>query len=277
MNSPLSRLDQETIFVKGFGLQVHVISFGAIGETVLTNIRTHYGCYSYGSLVEEKPDTGKNNELIFLVANLDIGSEGDVACRAGSLVNKAAASTLAFTFTGHASEESCEKFLQMTRHKSSEQIDARVAITSDHITDAKAAGEIIFERIRSIVSAMATPGSINVGFNDFCRAMTGSGKNECATIKPAWGEAHGPDRAIHATAKALARPSFRQHLSQADGIVVKVTGNSKNLMGREFKQITKEIQKHVSERCVWLGSVCYDEDMPSEVLKVEILASQWAV
>lgn len=276
MNSALSRLDQETIFVKDFGLRVHVIGFGAIGEAVLTNIRTHYGRDPYGSLVAEKSDTGKNNELIFLVANLDIGNEDDVACRAGSLVNKAAASTLAFTFTGHASEESCEKFLQMTRDKPPEQIDAHVAIASDRIADAKAAGEIIFECIRSIVSAMASPGSIKVCFKDFCHAMTGSGKNECATIKPAWGEAHGPDRAVHATAKALASPSFRQHLSQVDGIVVKITGNPKNLMGREIKQVGAGIREHISERCVWWSSVCYDDDMQSDVLKVEIWASKWA-
>ncbi|NMM35998.1 MAG: hypothetical protein HHJ09_00590 [Glaciimonas sp.] len=275
MNSPLSRLDQETIVVKDFGLQVHVIGFGTIGDAVLENIRTHFGHYPYGSLVEEKSDTGKNDELIFLVANLDIASERNVFCRAGSLVNKAAGSTLAFTFTGHTSEDSCEKLLQMNRQQSSEQINAHVVIASDRTADAKAAGKIIFERIRSIVSAMATPRSINVGFKDFCRAMTGSGKNACATIKAAWGEAHGPDRAVHAMAEALASPSFRKHLSQADGIVVKITGNSKNLMGREVKQISKEIQKHIAEDCVWLGSICYDQDMPSDVLKLEILTSHW--
>jgi len=138
--------------------------------------------------------------------------------------------------------------------------------------------EIVSKWIRCMVSAMAMPSLFNVGLNDFCHAMTGSRKNGCAIIKPAWGEAQGSDRAMHATAKAIAHPSFREHLSQADGMLfIITTGNSENLMVCELNQISKEIRKHVYERCLCLCSVCYDQDMPSDVLKVEILASQWAV
>jgi len=274
MNLPLSKFYQETIIVKDFLLRIHVIGVGAIGEIVLANIRTHYDRHPSGSLVDEEFETAESNELIFLVADLSVADKGDVACIAASLANKDTALPFLFTVNDHASDQSSEKFLQRERNKLFEQIHAHVDILTAQATDAETAGEIIFERIRSIVSAIATPGSINVGVSDFYIAMTGPWA--CATIKPGWGEAQGPDRAAHATATALACPSFREHLRQADGIVCRITGNAKYLMGREVKQVGNEIRKYGSERCGCLCSICYDPEMQSDVLKVDIFASQWA-
>ena len=128
-----------------------------------------------------------------------------------------------------------------------------------------------------MASFMTKPSLLHVGLDDFCHAMTGSRKNGCAIIKPAGGQAQGLDRAVHATAKALAHPPFREHLSQADGILwIITTADPESLMSRELSQISEEIQKHISERCFCLCNVRYEPDMPSDGLKVEILASHWA-
>lgn len=156
------------------------------------------------------------------------------------------------------------------------ELDDHATVTSPFVADTTS-GEIASKWIRCMASFMIKPSLLHVGLNDFCHAMTGSHKNGCAIIKPAGGQAQGLDRAVHATAKALAHPSFREHLSQADGILyIITTANSKNLTGCELSQISEEIQKHISERCFCLCNVRYEPDMPLDGLKVEILASHWA-
>lgn len=63
-------------------------------------------------------------------------------------------------------------------------------------------GEIVSKWIHCIASGIAMHRLSYVGLNDFSHAMTGSRKNGCAIIKPAWGEAQGPDRAVHAAVKS---------------------------------------------------------------------------
>lgn len=277
MNTPLPKINQVTFAANDFALKVQTIGLGSIGTAVLSNIRNHYGRHPLAKIDDGKFETEPSNELIFLVANLDIERQRDLGIRAGRHSNRAAEVFFVFANIDSVTKESDEGPLQVVQQ--TEPIYSPVTIDADSLPDANAAGEIIFERIQSIVSAIATPGAINVDYADFCHAMTGpcSGpiKDARATIKPAWGEAQGPDRALRATANALARPAFRKYLSQADGIMFSISGDMKNLMGREIKQISKEIRKHISDHCVCWCSICDDQDLESDNVKVEIFASQW--
>jgi len=156
--------------------------------------------------------------------------------------------------------------------------DDNATIASEFEADSITPGAIISKWIRSIVSAMVMPNLFNVGLNDFCHTMTGSRKSGCATIKPAWSEARGADRALVATAKALAHPSFRKHLSQADGMLLIITmANPESLMQCEVNQISEDLYKHVPECCLHSVSVRFNQCIPIDALRVEILASHWAV
>lgn len=156
--------------------------------------------------------------------------------------------------------------------------DNHAAITSEFVADTITSEEIVSKWIYCIVSTMATHRLSYVGLNDFSHAMTGSRKRGCAIIKPAWGEARGADRALHATVNALAYPSFREHLSQADGMLfIITTANPESLKLCEVNQISEEIRNYIPGYYDCLCCDRYDQDMPSDALKVEILASHWAV
>jgi len=156
--------------------------------------------------------------------------------------------------------------------------DDNATIASEFEADSITPGTIISKWIRSIVSTMVMPSLFNVGLNDFCHTMTGSRKSGCATIKPAWSEARGADRALVATAKALAHPSFRKHLSQANGMLLIITtANPESLMQCDVNQISEAIYKHAPECCLHSVSVRFNQCIPIDALRVEILASHWAV
>lgn len=156
--------------------------------------------------------------------------------------------------------------------------DDNATIASEFEADSITPGTIISKWISSIVSAIVMPSLFNVGLNEFCHTMTGSLKSGCATINPAWSEARGADRALVATAKALAHPSFRKHLSQADGVLLIITtANPESLMQCEVNQISEDLYKHAPECCLHSISVRFNQCIPIDALKVEILASHWAV
>lgn len=73
--------------------------------------------------------------------------------------------------------------------------------------------------------------------------------------------------------KAKDQPSFREHTRHADGIVLNIIGNPKYLMGREIKHLNSEILELGSPRYGRIWSLCYDRHMSSEMLMVEIFAS----
>ncbi len=158
------------------------------------------------------------------------------------------------------------------------ELDNHAIITSQFVADTITLEEIVSKWIHCMVSAMAMHRLSYVGLNDFSHAMTGSRKNGCAIIKPAWSEARGADRALVATAKALAHPSFREHLSQADGMLfIITTANPESLMQCEVNQISEDIYKHAPECCLHSVSIRFNQCIPIDALRVEILASHWTV
>lgn len=269
MNS-LSNPDMQTLFVPGFPLKIQIIGFGEIGHFVLRSLRAFYG--DSGFLLNDESESKQLDELIFLVTGLGSGGKQGVTCSAASLIKKGAGSTLVFTFNGEADEMPGVNCMKMLGRAGVETNDAP-SVTADGAGNFETVATTIFDQIRSIASSVATAGSINVGFNDLCRAMGGPSNKARRTIRSSWGEAQRGSRATVATATALSCSIFRHHLIQAAGILVKITANPETLMGRELKEINKQIRSHVSEHCVWVSSICYDVNLPSDVLRLELWTS----
>ena len=198
--------------------------------------------------------------IVFVVAGMrDDTRYGDAAIIA-QIAREQGALSIAVVYEPSAFDNtSCQKVADeelraMTSHADalfvipkiqSGELDDYPTITSQFGTP----GEIVSKWIHCIASGIAMHRLSYVGLNDFSHAMTGARKNGCAIIKPARGEAQGPDRAVHAAVKALAHPLFRERLSQADGMLFIITGNSENLMLCELNQISEEIRKHIPENC----------------------------
>jgi len=231
--------------------------------------------------------------IVLVVAGMaDDTSYGDVSIVA-EIAREQGALSIAVVYEPSAFENtSCQKVVDEVLRAMTSPADALFVIPNirprerdDYATIASefeansiTPGTIISKWIRSIVSTMVMPSLFNVGLNDFCHTMTGSRNSGCATIKPAWSEARGADRALVATAKALAHPSFRKHLSQADGVLLIITtANPESLMQCEVNQISEDLYKHAPECCLHSISVRFNQCIPIDALKVEILASHWAV
>lgn len=276
MNSLRPESSQEMLVVDAPGLRIHVLGLGETGAAVLAKLRKHGAPCPYRSDMEAEAESPQRNEFIFLVADLNTASQADLASLTERLKTDPQALTLNFATFPQVTGVTHEKIHQLARHELTGWIDGTVRIPCDLTGDANSAGQCIFDRIRALVSALSTPGSINVGAADFRQAMTGTRKHACATINAAWGEAQSPDRAVHATAEACAHPSFIKHLNQTDGLILKITGNKKFLMGRDVKQVHGELKRHLPEHCCCPTSICYDQEFPPDVLQVEIFASRWS-
>lgn len=241
-------------------------------------------------LLQSRPSIEKallGAHIVLVVAGMGSDTRYGDASIVAEIAREQGALSIAMVYTPNTSCQKLadEELRAMTPHANAlfvisdirqGELDNHATITSQCV--ANTTPEIVSKWVHCLVSTMAMHRLSYVGLNDFSHAMTGSRKKGCAIIKPAWGLARGSDRALVATAKALADPSFREHLSQADGVLfIITTANPESLMQCEVNQISKDIYKHAPECCVHSVSVGFSQCLPIDALRVEILASHWAV
>jgi cell division GTPase FtsZ len=128
-----------------------------------------------------------------------------------------------------------------------------------------------------LIAMCAAPcgdGDIRVEEEDFQALLTADGGSTTVAIRSAVGRAGGPHRASLAVRNAVATSKeFAQAIHEAKKIIVLVVAARATLMGRELKNISRELRRCVDESCPISLGVHYLERSDDDFLFVTIIFS----
>ena len=149
--------------------------------------------------------------------------------------------------------------------------DKLMAVLGDvSVDEAFRAGiAVLYNAVCGISEIITKPGLMNVDFNDVRSVMQAKGKAVIGSSA-----ASGENRATVAANEALCSPLMEDvNLSQAQNILVNITGNSKNIKLSEMYQVQEIIKEQVpnSGNAQFTGLV-YDDTMEDE-LRVTIIVT----
>jgi cell division protein FtsZ len=129
------------------------------------------------------------------------------------------------------------------------------------------ADNVLNNAVAGIAEIINIPGHINVDFNDVKTIMGEQGKAMMGIAT-----ASGEDRAKIAAEEAIASPLLDGiDLSGARGVLVNVTA-SRNLKGREIKDIMNIVKKFASENAQIAQGIAYDDTM-GDMIRVTVVAT----
>ncbi|MCH9663332.1 MAG: cell division protein FtsZ [Gammaproteobacteria bacterium] len=142
-----------------------------------------------------------------------------------------------------------------------EQDDITLACAFDE------ANKVLSNAVKCITEIVTEPGYINVDFADLKMVMSETGMAMIGT-----GIASGANRAVDAVRAALDSPLINQQdMSQAKGMIINVTGNSKMKLS-EYNSVCDQIKKMADSEAHVFSGMVFNEEM-GDNMRVSIVAA----
>lgn len=257
-------------------LHLRAIGFGEICQNVLAKFRTQYESQVRINFDGLDTEILQCDELSFIVVDLNDVRDNQFGEIAEILGKPTRGLNILITIcenTGTISQDEKSKIRQLNALK---MIDAHCPMISTYTNDVEIIGKNIFDRIRSI-EKLLTMDNFAVSFGEFKTTLIDERFGQCATefayTQLMHGEGRGENKAMYAVARALAHSSHIE-LSQADSIILLIKTNGANHKVRDYKLIYRAVRSQVSEQCCFHTSFCYDNDLSSDTLEVELWATK---
>ncbi|MDR1395837.1 MAG: cell division FtsZ family protein [Deltaproteobacteria bacterium] len=239
------------------------------------------GCRSAEENMPEILAALAGSDLVFLAAGLGggTGSGGlPAVAKALSELDKppliVAVVTMPFTHEDFKLPEALAGLNELYRYCSSViSIDNTKLETMDSdapfMENKKAADEILYRAVSSIIDIVEKPGEINIDFADVASVLVYPGP---AIIS--FGEASGEKRASEALKAAISNPLMADScLSGAQAVICNITADSKILV-REVTEINRQIHQAVGPMVKLFFGLVIDESLKdTATIRVTILAS----
>jgi cell division protein FtsZ len=128
--------------------------------------------------------------------------------------------------------------------------------------------EVLKKAVQSISDVITSHGMINVDFQDVKAIMQNAGEALLG-----FGEATGEDRAIVATKRAITSPLLENvSISGAKGVLVNITGNSKDLKMDEVNNAMTIIYNEISPEARHIYGLAFDDELEGS-LRVTVIAT----
>ncbi len=117
----------------------------------------------------------------------------------------------------------------------------------------KVADEILMRSIKGLTEIITKPGLVNLDFNDVKTIMKSAG---VAMIGLGESSSESEDRAMEAVNEALNSPLLELDISEANGVLVNVTGG-RDMTVSEAERVAEEINARVSQnaRIIWGAAI----------------------
>jgi len=132
----------------------------------------------------------------------------------------------------------------------------------------KVADEVLMRSIKGLTELVTKPGLVNLDFNDLRTIMKGSG---VAVIGMGESDARGDERAKEAIEEALTSPLLEVDISQANGVLINVTGGA-DMTIAEAEMVAEMVHSRVNPnaRIIWGASI---DPTLEKTIKVMLVAT----
>jgi cell division protein FtsZ len=202
--------------------------------------------------------------IVFIACGLGGGTGTGSASVVGGLARDEGALTIAFaTFPfkgeGKLRMENAKYGLDKLR----DVVDTVVVIPNDKLLELvpklslnkafKVADEILMRSIKGLTEIITKPGLVNLDFNDLKTIMKSAG---VAMIGLGESTSESEDRALEAVNEALNSPLLELDISDANGVLVNVTGGN-DMTVAEAERVAEEVHARVNQnaRIIWGAAI----------------------
>lgn len=213
---------------------------------------------------EEIRNAINGSHIVFIACGLGGGTGTGSASVVAGIAKEVGALTIAFTtfpFKGEGKlrAENAQYGLDRLR----DVVDTVVVIPNDKLLELvprlslnaafKVADEILMRSIKGLTEIITKPGLVNLDFNDLKTIMKSAG---VAMIGLGESSSEGEDRALEAVNEALNSPLLELDISNANGVLVNVTGG-RDMTVSEAERVAEEIHARVNPnaRIIWGAAI----------------------
>lgn len=214
-------------------------------------------------------------DLVFITCGLGGGTGSGSVSVIAEIAKKSKALTIAivtmpFAMEGSRRYDNAVYGLE----KLGPAVDTLIVIPNDKLlelapdlplhTAFKVADEILTNAVKGIAELVTKAGLVNLDFADI-KAVMGNGGVALIGV----GEADSGDRAVDAVEKAITNPLLNVDVSEADGVLINISGSSSLTLDEARKVVETVTQKVNSDAKVIWGAQIY-EDM-EQTLRVMLI------
>jgi len=202
--------------------------------------------------------------IVFLSCGLGGGTGTGSAAVISGIAKEIGALTIAFATVPFKGEgklrmENAQYGLDRLR----DTVDTVVVIPNDKLLELvprlslnaafKVADEILMRSIKGLTEIITKPGLVNLDFNDLKTIMKSAG---VAMIGLGESSSEAEDRALEAVNEALSSPLLELDISNANGVLVNVTGGE-DMTVSEAERVAEEVHARVNPnaRIIWGAAV----------------------
>jgi cell division protein FtsZ len=213
---------------------------------------------------EEIRNAITGSHIVFLACGLGGGTGTGSVAVIGNIARDVGALTIAFaTFPfkgeGKLRMENANYGLDKLR----DVVDTVVVIPNDKLLELvpklslnaafKVADEILMRSIKGLTEIITKPGLVNLDFNDLKTIMKSAG---VAMIGLGESSSESEDRALEAVNEALNSPLLELDISNANGVLVNVTGG-RDMTVSEAERVAEEVHARVNPnaRIIWGAAI----------------------
>jgi len=132
----------------------------------------------------------------------------------------------------------------------------------------EACDDILKQAVQGITDVILVPGIINIDFASVMSIMKDSGKALFGM-----GLAHGENRALQATQKAINSPLLDFSIKGSQGVLFNIAGADVTL--NEIKEVGKIISEHVDSKAKILFGAVRDNSLKKGEIKVTVIATKF--
>jgi len=161
-------------------------------------------------------------------------------------------------------KQHCDALIEIPNQRLSALSDDKTLAVKSY----EKADDVLKRAVQSISDVITTYGEINVDFQDVRTIMQNSGKAILG-----FGEAVGENRAITATNMAITSPLLEnESISGAKGVLVNITGNSKDLRMADINDAMELIHGEMSPEAQLIYGQVYENDLNGKI-KITVIAT----